>query len=154
MCFRPNADAGWVAPASTSTPLTLPGRAAAAGGARLTPVAEDAPSPSAVAGEPGSDAEEGSSSEEGSEEGPEGVPEGMSEAEFSRRGIPVPLEEADLELMASMGVGQEKKPKRPEYKMHKKAARTKGDRGKGIEVGLHLDGAGVVIGRRGGVVRK
>ena len=46
---------------------------------------------------------------------------------------------------------------RPEYKFHKKAARSKGDRGKAAGADVAgtgpYDGAGLVIGKRGGMVR-
>lgn len=58
-------------------------------------------------------------------------------------------QEGDLELLAEMRVGD--KPKRAAHKFHKKAARTKGDRGQSRESGV--EGLGVLYGKKGGIIR-
>jgi large subunit GTPase 1 len=62
------------------------------------------------------------------------------------------LSEADLELMEGLGIGQKAKPKRPEHKFHKKAARSKGTRGLQADAGGY-DGAALSTGKKGGLVR-
>lgn len=61
------------------------------------------------------------------------------------------LDAADLELMAEMGVGS--KPRRPDYKFNKKAARSKGDRGIGDKGEGDFDGGAMTTGKKGGLVR-
>jgi large subunit GTPase 1 len=55
----------------------------------------------------------------------------------------------------AVGLGGKKpKPQRAEHKFHKKAARTKGDRGQQKEgTGAAYDGASLPMGKRGGIVR-
>mmetsp|Transcript_27163 Transcript_27163/g.69134 ORF Transcript_27163/g.69134 Transcript_27163/m.69134 type:complete len:649 (-) Transcript_27163:2405-4351(-) len=76
---------------------------------------------------------------------------------------PLALDEADLDLlMGDLGLdagslplagGDAKaKPKRAEHKFHKKAARTKGNRGEERAEGIY-DGAAMVTGKKGGLVR-
>lgn len=62
------------------------------------------------------------------------------------------LSEADLELMEGLGVGALGKMRRPEHKFHKKAARTKGNRGLQADAGGY-DGAALSTGKKGGLVR-
>jgi hypothetical protein len=46
-----------------------------------------------------------------------------------------------------------RRPRRPEYKLHKKEARSKGTRGRADDAAAAYDGAAVAYGRRGGLVR-
>ena len=46
-----------------------------------------------------------------------------------------------------------RRPRRPEYKLHKKEARSKGTRGRADDAAAAYDGAAVAHGRRGGLVR-
>lgn len=62
------------------------------------------------------------------------------------------LSEADLELMGGLGMGAQGKARRPEHKFHKKAARTKGNRGLQTDAGGY-DGAALSTGKKGGLVR-
>jgi large subunit GTPase 1 len=62
------------------------------------------------------------------------------------------LNEADLDLLQSLDGSLKDKAKRPEYKFHKKAARTKGNRGQ-VKDGGGYDGAAMVTGKKGGLVR-
>lgn len=62
------------------------------------------------------------------------------------------LSEADLELMEGLGIGSKAKPKRPDHKFHKKAARSKGSRGLAADAGGY-DGAALTTGKKGGLVR-
>jgi len=62
------------------------------------------------------------------------------------------LSEADLELMEGLGIGPQGKPRRPDHKFHKKAARTKGTRGLQADAGGY-DGAALSTGKKGGLVR-
>jgi hypothetical protein len=45
------------------------------------------------------------------------------------------------------------KPRRSEHKFHKKPARTKGNRGRAMDSGALYDGAAIMYGKRGGLVR-
>lgn len=63
-----------------------------------------------------------------------------------------PLDEADLELLESLQPGVQSKLKRPDYKFQKKQARSKGTRGEQRAEGL-FDGAALVTGKKGGLVR-
>jgi hypothetical protein len=51
-----------------------------------------------------------------------------------------------------LGAGKKAKHKKPDYKLHKKLARTKGDRGqqRGDE---GFDGSSMAVGRKGGIIR-
>lgn len=62
------------------------------------------------------------------------------------------LSEADLELMEGLGIGPKGKPRRPDHKFHKKAARSKGTRGLQADAGGY-DGAALSTGKKGGLVR-
>lgn len=63
------------------------------------------------------------------------------------------LDEGDLLLMDDLDIGGKKaKAVRPQYKFHKKQARTKGDRGEHKDAGGY-DGAAILQGKRGGIVR-
>ncbi len=69
------------------------------------------------------------------------------------------LDPADLELLEGLGLegapagARKPKPQRPDYKMHKKAARgPKGARGAAKDEGGY-DGAALAVGKRGGLVR-
>ncbi|KAI7841023.1 hypothetical protein COHA_005251 [Chlorella ohadii] len=69
-------------------------------------------------------------------------------------GVVLDLDEGDLLLMDDLDIGGRKsKAQRPAYKFHKKAVRSKGDRGQKKELGALYDGAQIVQGKRGGVVR-
>ncbi|PSC70574.1 large subunit GTPase 1-like protein [Micractinium conductrix] len=64
------------------------------------------------------------------------------------------LDEGDLLLMDDLDIGGNKtKQQRPVYKYHKKEKRSKGTRGVQREVGALYDGAQLVQGKRGGLVR-
>lgn len=52
-----------------------------------------------------------------------------------------------------MGLGPRAKQQRPAYKMHKKAARSKGTRGVAVDGGGDYDGAALRMGKKGGLVR-
>ncbi|EFJ46500.1 hypothetical protein VOLCADRAFT_105489 [Volvox carteri f. nagariensis] len=66
---------------------------------------------------------------------------------------PDDLDAADLDLLQGLGLGpKQPKQKRPEYKFNKKAPRTKGDRGQ-LRAEGGYDGAGMVHGKKGGLVR-
>ncbi|GIL57282.1 hypothetical protein Vafri_12537 [Volvox africanus] len=63
------------------------------------------------------------------------------------------LDAADLDLLQGLGLGPKPvKQKRPDYKFNKKAPRTKGDRGQ-LRAEGGYDGAGMVHGKKGGLVR-
>ena len=67
---------------------------------------------------------------------------------------PVELGEADLDLLESIqGRRAKAKPKRPEYKFHKKPARSKGTRGKADDGPLIYDGSAMKTGKHGGLLR-
>mmetsp|Transcript_15292 Transcript_15292/g.39482 ORF Transcript_15292/g.39482 Transcript_15292/m.39482 type:complete len:604 (-) Transcript_15292:104-1915(-) len=85
---------------------------------------------------PSGGAAQSGSAEEGDSAGPSGAAD-------------LEIEEGDLELLAEMRVGD--KPKRAAHKFHKKAARTKGDRGQSRESGV--EGLGVLYGKKGGIIR-
>lgn len=60
---------------------------------------------------------------------------------------------ADLELLESLRLeGSSAKARRPDYKFHKKAARSKGSRGQVKNDGVY-DGAALTTGKKGGLVR-
>jgi large subunit GTPase 1 len=62
------------------------------------------------------------------------------------------LSEADVELMDGLGIGDKPKTRRPDHKFHKKAARSKGNRGLQSDAGGY-DGAAISTGKKGGLVR-
>ncbi|KAL4446291.1 hypothetical protein ABPG77_003098 [Micractinium sp. CCAP 211/92] len=69
-------------------------------------------------------------------------------------GQPLDLDEGDLLLIDDLDIGGKKsKPVRPAYKFHKKQARSKGDRGQKKDATQVYDGAAIVQGKRGGIVR-
>jgi hypothetical protein len=68
-------------------------------------------------------------------------------------GDAVYLDPADLDLLESLNMaGGKAQPKRPEHKFHKKAVRSKGNRGQAQDGGGY-DGAQLAYGKKGGVVR-
>lgn len=112
-------------------------------------------SAAAAAGDSG-----GSSSQEGTRAGPGGGDAGGSAASNGQpaatalSAAQLELTEADLELLDELNsAGKGDKSKRPDYKFQKKAARTKGNRGRNDGDELEIDGSALRTGKKGGIVR-
>lgn len=143
--------------------------AAAAGGAAAASAAAG-PSPNAAAAEQqeqeaGSSSEEEGDADEASSSGAGEAAVDAVEPELSaqEREDLLLLDPADLELLDTLGLegelggasvrpGGSASAKRGEHKFHKKAARSKGDRGQASEQGGY-DGAAIPVGKKGGLVR-
>ncbi|KAG2433073.1 hypothetical protein HYH02_012777 [Chlamydomonas schloesseri] len=109
-------------------------------------------------GEEGTGQEEG----EGEDEGPSTSAAGGGGEKVGRAALAAAavmagddLDAADLDLLEGLAAESAKeKSKRPDYKFNKKAPRTKGDRGQQrAEWQGGFDGAGLVHGKKGGLVR-
>ncbi|KAK9821718.1 hypothetical protein WJX81_002790 [Elliptochloris bilobata] len=84
------------------------------------------------------------------EEGQEGAAAGGDGA----HGDEAELSLADLDLLEASGrAGPQRARSKPDYKLHKKAARSKGTRGRADDQGVAYDGAAIAYGKRGGLVR-
>ncbi|PNW71778.1 hypothetical protein CHLRE_16g680944v5 [Chlamydomonas reinhardtii] len=158
---------GWV-PGETEAPSAVALAAAAAADAS-SEAAERAEAEAAAAGVAegsgsgsGDDGgEEGQEDDDGEEPSTSGAAAGTGE-KVGRAALAAAavmagddLDAADLDLLEGLAAQSAKdKSKRPEYKFNKKAARTKGDRGQQrAEWQGGFDGAGMVHGKKGGLVR-
>ncbi len=134
-------------PAAATSPASA-GAVAEGSGATVAAGAADS-------GVSGTGAAEGAGAEEeGSGRGEDGEAAGAGAgAAGAAAAVGEELDAADLDLLQEMGLGpKEAKQKRPEYKFNKKAPRTKGDRGQ-LRAEGGYDGAGMVTGKKGGLVR-
>ncbi|KAL4423785.1 hypothetical protein ABPG75_001086 [Micractinium tetrahymenae] len=131
-------------PSSSSSSAAAAVGAAAEGSTAAADAArqqEGAAGPAAVPAAAGEDGGAGSSS-------------AAAAADAATAGGPLDLDEGDLLLIDDLDIGGKKaKAVRPAYKFHKKQARSKGDRGQKKDATQVYDGAAIVQGKRGGVVR-
>jgi large subunit GTPase 1 len=98
----------------------------------------------------GDEAEDDSSEESAEESAEEAGPGPSSSNQEATDGLR--LDMADLELLDELGGAAQQKSKRADHKFHKKAARSKGNRGQEMDAGGY-DGAALLTGKKGGLVR-